>query len=569
MKNKKIIFSLILTLTLAITMSCEESFLDQPPLGSYPYPLLTTKQGIEGMLINAYASLKGPNGGAWYTSPVNWVWGSVTSDEAYKGSEKIDQPDVNPVQRFEVLPSSPIVRDKWNSIYNAIARANQVLKSLPDIEGLSAEDVTRITAEARFLRGLSHLEAVKLFGNVPYVDETELEYKNPNTTPIWDKIEGDFNAAYTSLDEVMPAIGRANKWAAATYLAKTYMFQGKFALAKPLLETIIASGKTSAGVQYGLHDKYQDNFTVASENGKEAIFGMQYSLDATTNGNYEMTLAYPAPIFTGCCGFYQPSQNLVNSFKTENGLPMLDDFNDTDMKNDEGLLSSEPFVEYTGTVDPRLDWTVGRRGIPYHDYGNHPGLSWIRDIGFSGPFSPKKNVFTAAEKSAGLGGAAGWGWNNSAKNFVLIRFADVILWHAECEAEIGTLQNATDDVNDIRLRASNTAGFVKEADGVTPAANYDIELYTLFADKDAALKAIRFERKLELAMEGHRYFDLVRWGIAEEVMDAYLAEEGTKRIDALGGTDFKPRNVRMPIPEDAINRSFKDNAATLVQNEGY
>ncbi len=558
---------------LAAVTSCQDSFLEQPPQGLYAYPSLTTEAGVEGMLINAYSSLKGP-AAAWYTSPINWVWGSVTSDEAYKGSEKIDQADVNPIQRFEVLPSNPLVSQKWNSIYNAVARANQVLIALQDAEGIEAATATRITGEARFLRGLSHFEAVKVFGNVPYVDETETEFKVPNTTPIWDKIEADFQFAYDNLPGTMDAVGRANKWAAAAYLAKAYMFQKKFTEAKPLLETIIAEGTTSAGEKYGLHEKFSDNFTVENENGKEAIFGMQFSVNdgSTTNGNYEMTLAYPAPIFTGCCGFYQPSQNLVNSYKTDaNGLPLLDTFNDVDVDNDEGLTSAQPFTEYAGTVDPRLDWTVGRRGIPYLDYGDHPGLNWIRDIAFSGPYSPKKNVFSVAERDAGLGGAAGWGWNNSAKNFVLLRFADIILWHAECEAEVGTLAAATEDVNLIRARAANPDGFVREGNDPdnAPAANYFIDEYPTFASKDQALKAIRFERKLELAMEGHRYFDLVRWGIAEEVMDAYLAVEGTKRIECLGGTDFKPRNVKMPIPEDAIVRSFKDGQATLTQNDGY
>jgi hypothetical protein len=225
---------------------------------------------------------------------------------------------------------------------------------------------------------------------------------------------------------------------------------------------------------------------------------------------------------------------------------------------------------YNTSLDPRIDWTVGRRDVPYHDYGSHPGLSWIRDIAFSGPYSPKKNVFTAAEKSAGLGGAAGWGWNNSAKNFILVRFADVILWHAECEAEVGTLQAATDDVNMIRARAANPLGFVMEDDGTTPSGTYHIEPYPTFPNQDFALKAIRFERKLELAMEGHRYFDLVRWEMAEQVINDYLAVESIKRPACLGaGAAFSPRNVRMPIPEDAINRSYKDGEPTLQQNTGY
>jgi hypothetical protein len=153
----------------------------------------------------------------------------------------------------------------------------------------------------------------------------------------------------------------------------------------------------------------------------------------------------------------------------------------------------------------------------------------------------------------------------------LVRLADVILWRAECAAEADDLPAALADVNLIRNRAANTAGFVREGNlpAGAPAANYDIEPYTSFSTKEAALTAIRIERKLELAMEGHRYFDLVRWGIAEQVMNDYLEVEGTKRVEALGNTSFKSYNVRMPIPEDAINRSVKDGVPTLTQNTGY
>ncbi len=573
MKKKIKTYALIAAMVAGVTVSCEDSFLEQPPQGVFGYPSLTTSAGIEGMLINAYAQMKG-SAAAWYTSPINWVWGSAISDEAYKGSEKNDQADVNPLQRFEVLPSHPLVENKWRAIYNHIARSNQVLAALKDAQGIPADQITRITGEARFLRGLSHLEAIKVFGNVPYVDENEMEFKVPNTSPIYEQVAEDFRFAYQNLPGTMPAVGRANKWAAGAYLAKTLMFAGEFDEALPVLNDVIANGTTSAGVKYGLWDKFNDAFTIANENGKESVFGMQFSVGdgSTTNGNYEMTLAYPAPIFTGCCGFFQPSQNLVNSYKTDgDGLPFLDDFNDTDVTNDDGVASTTPFAEYTGTLDPRLDWTVGRRGIPYLDYGDHPGRSWIRDQDFSGPYSPKKNVFSAAERDAKLGGAAGWGWNNSAKNFVLMRFSEVLLMAAECEAEAGSLALATDHVNTVRNRAANPAGFVKEGNlpAGAPAANYLIDEYPDFANKDFALKAIRFERKLELAMEGHRFFDLVRWGIAKDVMDDYLAEEGTKRVVALGGATFKDRNVYQPIPANAILNSFKGGAATLTQNPGY
>jgi hypothetical protein len=582
--NKNIIaYSLMGYLTIGLSISCSDSFLDQAPPGVFAQGGLTNKTGIEGMLINAYASMHGP-AGSWYTSPVNWVWGSVTAGEAYKGSEKNDQSDVNPIERFEVLPSSPLIRSKWDATYNGVGQANKVLSVLPEVTDLSDADRTRIEGEAKFLRGFFHFEAKKVFGNVPYVDETASkpeDFKIPNSADIWDKIVADFKFAYDNLLPGASAVGRANKWAAASYLAKAYMFQNKFTEAKAVLDDVIANGTTQKGVKYALAPKFQDNFSTATENNSETIFSMQYSVNdgSTTNGNYEMTLNYPAPNFNGCCGFYQPTQDLVNSYKTDAaGLPLIDSYNASDVTSDEALLSTDPFVPYAGTLDPRLDWTVGRRGIPYLDWSLHPGHDWIRDVSFSGPYSPKKNTWSKSEQDAKTASAAGWGWNNNAKNFTYMRFADVLLMAAEAEAEVGSLAKAADYVNMIRTRAANPEGFVykfkddtKPADGFStvPAANYVITTYPAFADKATALKAIHFERKLELAMEGHRFFDLVRWGTAEAEINAFLAFEGAKRVACLGGTTFTAKNKYMPIPEYAINQSFVDGVATLAQNPGY
>jgi hypothetical protein len=617
--NKNILaYSLMGCLTLGVSISCSDSFLDTPPPGVFDEKGLTNRTGIEGMLINAYASMHGASAG-WYITPVNWVWGSVTAGDAYKGSEKNDQADVNPIERFEVQPSSPLISGKWDNTYNGVGRANQVLQALANATDLSDADKTRIQGEARFLRGFFHFEAKKVFGKVPFVPEGTVDFKIPNDAEIWDKIEADFKYGYDNLPGTMNAVGRANKWTAAAYLAKTLMFEQKYAAAKVIIEDILANGTTSKGVKYALNAKFNDNFSIATENSSETIFAMQFSTNdgSTTNGNYEMTLAYPAPNFNGCCGFYQPTQDLVDSYRTSGGLP-IDNYNAVEVASDDKALSStawdaahaykkdefasrpnpltprldrayKALADNTGAdpltspaswvlvweesnleVDPRLDWTVGRRGIPFLDYTNHPGNDWIRAVSFSGPYSPIKNTWSKAEAASGLAGSAGWGWNNTSENFTLLRLADVILWGAECEAEVGTLAQAATYVNMIRTRAANPAGFVKELDAPgTPAANYVINNYTSFADKAAALKAIRFERKLELAMEGHRFFDLVRWGTAETEINAFLAFEGAKRAACLGGATFAPKNKYMPIPQYSIIQSTKDGTPTLKQNPGY
>jgi hypothetical protein len=269
-----------------------------------------------------------------------------------------------------------------------------------------------------------------------------------------------------------------------------------------------------------------------------------------------------------CCGFLQPSQSLVNAYRVdEQGLPFLDTFNDQDVKNDQGLRSTDSFTPDTALLDPRLDWTVGRRGIPYLDWGPHPGQTWIRDQVNGGPYSPKKNVYYKSEEGQNTDGS-GWTKGFTANNYTLIRYADVLLWAAETEAQLGNLDKATEYVNRIRKRAAHPEGWVKNPDG-TPAANYKIGLYPLFPDKTSALKAIQFERKLELAMEGHRFFDLVRWGIAAQELNAYLRAESERRQYLKGATFEAGKDEYFPIPEQAIIQSAIDGVPTLQQNPGY
>jgi hypothetical protein len=276
----------------------------------------------------------------------------------------------------------------------------------------------------------------------------------------------------------------------------------------------------------------------------------------------------------------------VNHFKTNpvTGLPDVYHFNDADVKNDEGTLSSESFTPYTGTLDPRLDWTVGRRGIPYLDWDINPGMDWVRNQPNGGPYLPIKNVwykknvdqYTNANNLQ-------WGERNlTANNVNLIRFADVILWAAEAEVEIGSLDKAEDYVNMIRNRmADHHEGWVhKYLDNNNPqngtytddahlAANYFIKPYPngYFSAKgqEFARKAVQFERTLELAMEGHRFFDLVRWRIASTEINTYLQKEKNLR-NYLNGAVFTPnKNEYFPIPQSEIDKS----AGTLKQNFGY
>lgn len=584
MKKKVVIFISVITLT-AIVYSCNKKFLELPPQGAYDLASLSNKKGIDGMLINAYATLDGiqdqQNGGA-----SNWLWGSIRGGDAYKGTEFTDMIDANPIMRFEIGPNNGQLNNKWNGIWDGVGGANQVLKFLPLATDIAAADAKQIEAEAKFIRGFMYFEAKKAFNNIPFVDEKVIDFKIPNTDAsgatyvnIWPQIEADLKFAYDNLDAIKPHIGRANKWAAGAFLAKAFMFQNKFAEAKALYDVIVVSGKTSKGVAYGLTPNYSTNFRSTTEHNEETVFSIEasYGDGANTNGNYDNTLNYPhgGSATTekpgACCGFFTPSQNLVNSYRTTAGLPMPTTYNDLDVTSDEPFASDNPaFVPYAGTLDPRLDWTVGRRGIPYYDWGTHPGRAWVRDYTYGGPYNPKKNTYYKADIGT-LAGTVGWGFANNALNYTPMRFADVLLLAAEAEIEVGSLATAQTYINRVRARAAAGAPVMNLA-GNAPAANYLISQYIVpFADKAAARVAVRFERKLELGMEGHRFFDLVRWGIADVVLNSeYFPKEMVRRPSTLAGSVFvKGKHEYLPIPDFAISASIKDGKPTLKQNPGY
>jgi len=572
MKKIALLFS---SIVLCILSSCSDSFLDVQPKAALSSATLQNKTGINALLVGAYSLLDGwaTAEGAYRSYNVgadNWVYGSVASDDAYKGTNAGDQPPISLIEQGNIAADNIYFRGKWRGMYDGIARTNDVIQNLAKATDFTDAERAQVIAEARFLRGNYHFELKKMFNMVPYIDDKTYDPLNlestklPNTTDIYPKIEEDLKAAYDVLPTSQSQPGRPTKWAAGAMLSKVYLFQKKYAEAKPILEAIVASGK------YRLMDKYHDNFQASTNNNAESIFEVEYSVNdgaaGGENGNIGSTLNYPygGGAFTTCCGFFQPSVNLVNAFKTDaNGLPLLDTFNNTDLPNDQGIESTAPFTPYAGPLDPRLDWTVGRRGIPYLDWGVHPGKAYVRDQTYGGPYSPKKHVSAKADPS--------FASNNrlNANNFRMIRYAQVLLWLAEIETEIGSLDKARGYVNQIRARAAKPEGFVKNADG-TPAANYVIKEYsTPWADQAFARKAVRFEERLELGMEGNRRFDLVRWGIAAETMNAYYAVEGTKRAYLKGSQFVKGKHEYFPIPVQEILNSQVAGKTTLTQNSGY
>lgn len=584
MKSNKAIIGLMFmaVVSLAAFYACKKSFLQRDPIGQLGDADVQTQKGVEELLIGAYAALDGSyNDFNWQSSTTNWVYGSVCGGDAHKGSNAGDQAEVNPIERYEGLATNEYFNIKWKAVYDGVARCNNTLKALA-LADVNEEDRPILRAQALFLRGFYHLEAKKMWNNIPFVDETidyvAGNYKVGNTEDVWPRIEADFKAAYDTLPAAMPQIGRANKWAAAAFLAKTYMFQKKYAEAKPILEAIIASGTNPRGVKYDLELRYQDNYNAETKNGKESIFAVQSSVNdggSGNNANGGSILNFPHnPENTpgGCCGFFQPTQELVNSYRTNAlGLPLLDgSYNQgtNQVKSDQGIAAGAAFTPDAGPLDPRLDWTVGRRGIPYLDWGPHPGISWIRDQSNGGPYSPKKNVYYKSQEKVLTDGSS---WTNglTAINYILIRYADVLLWAAECEVEIGSLEKARQYVNLVRARAKGQDSWVKTSAGA-PAANYVIDTYNApFADQVTARRAVHFERKLELGMEGHRFFDLVRWGEASSTLNAYIAYESTIMSLLRGAKFTDPKNNYYPIPQRQIDLSATQGVSALKQNPDY
>lgn len=596
---KSLRYNLILLACLSsfsVLYSCKKDFLEKGAIGSTSEVTLSTKAGVDALLISTYSLLDngGTGGGGWPSG--KWVFGGVCSDDAHTGTEA---GALQPIPSFENYTHDATLfplNDKWRFFYSAIQRANDVLRVLPKVpsSSITSDQSKQIRAEAVFLRAVYHFEAAIMWKSIPYVDENvsfeKGNYNLDNKTPIWPKIEADFQFAATNLAATSPNAGRANSWAAKAFLAKTYMFQRKFTEARTLLNDIIANGVTTNGKKYALLSQYHDNWVPSKKNNEESVFAVQMSVNDGAGGangtiangeGYAGPYGGPYPTF----GFYQPSFSLVNSFKTDpaTGLPLLNTFNDFDVKNDQGLSSSVSFTPYTGTLDSRLDWTVGRRGIPLLDWGIMPGQSWVRQQSVAGPYLHIKNTNPKSEPRAREN-------SSTAVNYCMIRFADVLLWAAEAEVEVGSLAQAEMYVNQVRARAANPAGWLYSYNdnrdpgkgfSNIPAANYKVGLYNgqfVQNGQSFARESVRFERKLELAMENHRFFDLQRYdngtGYMADILNAYIKHETTipgYNFGYMIGAKFtKGKNEIFPIPQAQIDLSVVDGKQPLLQqNPGY
>jgi len=576
--------------------SCRKSFLDFPSSGELNEITLANETGINGLLVGAYSMLDGVSKeiGSWQSASSNWLFGSIRGMEANKGTDAGDSGDYNGIQNFSESASNDYslisLNIKWMEVYEAVSRCNSAIivinKALKQ-GTLSPSKAELLMKQARTLRGWYHFEAWRMWKMVPYVNEKPDSVIISNKTDIRSKIIDDLTQGIT-LPDNMGAVGKFNGTVSKVLLAKALMqMNHDYAAALPLLEQA-KTGTKPDGSPIGLAPTYGEIFDIANRNGIEAVYTVQYSVNDGSgglNGGEGEVLNFPYKTGAspaGCCGFFQPTQEFVNSFRTSGGLPLLDfSYNNQPVKNDIGLpansdrdprtglaYSDTGFVPDEGPLDPRLDWSVGRRGIPYWDWGLHTGTDWIRDQSYAGPYSPKKQVYKLSQQGK-YTEVGSWTSGYTANGYRMIRFADILLMIAECQIETNDLAAALKNINLVRARAANPQGFVMKIDAnglptTTPAANYLISQYTTLGTQENARLALRMERKLELGQEGHRYFDLNRWGITVTELNRALNYERTMPWgralygDAIVGYE----DVTYPIPQVQIDLSM----GILVQN---
>lgn len=498
-------------------------------------------------------------------APSNWGTSDIRSGDAYKGGGGTgDNPGggMHQLETHDLFPSSDNVYNLWRSIYFGVKRVDIAIRFLSELEEGEFDMRDIRLGELYVLRAHFYFEAMKNFGSIVWYDEntpvTELK-SIPNTFDenfIWEKIEGDLNNAISLLPESQPDLGRANALVAHAYLAKAHLFQENWQGVISHTNMVINSG------QYRLVEDIERLYSEPGYGNPENIFAIQFSIEDGSqygNVNFGDLLNSPDspnddpnhPYLNGD-DFHKPSQNLANAFKVnDNGLPMFNTFNSENV-NEEDL------------VDPRLDHTIGRPGITWKDWTAMPQQpNWSRDAGTYGLLVRKKNmIYPTSDGMASNPNGFPWALGNL--DFPLIKYSDLLLWKAEALIETGSVSEGVEIINEIRLRAKNSP-YVKDFENPTEdAANYLINAYSTSLSQEQALSALRFERRLELANEGHRFYDLVRWEIADSYLSEYIATEQARR-PYLSGASLEPHEYYLPIPQIEIDAS----GGVYTQRPGY
>lgn len=562
---KKILYSVLTVLALVGTTSCSDFLDDQKPQGVLDSDMVKDPSNVDNLVISAYAVFTTAEDINSSFSMWNF---DVRSDDAYKGGNGTSDGDVFHQLEIEqgVLTTNWNINDMWVRLYNCISRVNSaisVLETTSDSYQLKAQRL----GEMKFLRAYAHFLLKRLYKNIPFIMDANLKQEDYNTLSNtefnndegWQQIINDVEYAYSVLPVKQTDKGRPSKAAAAAFLTKAYLYkayrqdnaasnQVTSINREDLLKVIEYSNPDiySAG-GFDLEPDFHNNFRPETqyENGVESIWAMQYSInDGTKYGNLNWSYGLIVPnipgVTDGGCDFYKPSQNLVNAYRTDaDGHPFIDTFNNKD-------------YDLTQDADPRLFLTVGLTGLPYEfnsKYMMDASATWSRSNGLYGYYvTLKQNV------DPDCGYLVKGSWWGTPMNRIVFRYADVLLERAEAYAQLNETGEAIKLVNEIRKRAKQSTGMIANYPS-DYGVKFNISTYNGTYSQEEALKIVKMERRLEMGMESERFFDLVRWGEAEKVLNKYFAEE-TNNCSIYGDAHFTAdKNEYLPIPFSQVAAS--------------
>lgn len=562
---KKILYSVLTVLALVGTTSCSDFLDDQKPQGVLDSDMVKEPSNVDNLVISAYAVFTTAEDVNSSFSMWNF---DVRSDDAYKGGNGTSDGDVFHQLEIEqgVLTTNWNINDMWVRLYNCISRVNSAISVLETTSDSYQLKDQRL-GEMKFLRAYAHFLLKRLYKNIPFIMDANLKQEDYNTLSNtefnndegWQQIINDVEYAYSVLPVKQTDKGRPSKAAAAAFLTKAYLYKA-YRQDDPssnqvtsinrddLLKVIEYSNPDiySAG-GFDLEADFHNNFRPETqyENGVESIWAMQYSInDGTKNGNLNWSYGLIVPnipgVTDGGCDFYKPSQNLVNAYRTDpDGHPFIDTFNNKD-------------YDLTQDADPRLFLTVGLTGLPYEfnsKYMMDASSTWSRSNGLYGYYvTLKQNV------DPDCGYMVKGSWWGTPMNRIVFRYADVLLERAEAYAQLNETGEAIKLVNKIRLRAKQSTGMIANYPS-DYGVKFNISTYNGSYSQEDALKIVKMERRLEMGMESERFFDLVRWGEAEKVLNKYFAEE-TNNCSIYGEAHFTAnKNEYLPIPFSQVAAS--------------
>ena len=490
---------LTLVLTAGIATGCQKEFLDRKPLGKLTYDTFFTTEAQAVQATNAvYNQFR-----SWECSSLGYIGVTdILSDDADKGSTTNDQPLLTDIDNFNLDPANTYFGQVWTGFYRAIARANLAIKRIPDVPDMDEDLRKRLIGECKFLRAYSYFLLVQWFGDLPLITEplNADQYYNQERSPVsevYNLIERDLLDAIEALplkkEYASSDLGRATKGAAQGILAKLYMVKKDYPKAEQYCSEVITSNV------YSLLPRYADNFLPAGENGAESIFEITAAALQPDAGGVVGPGATPYNMVQGVrgnpnlgWGFNRPSDNLVSSY--EGGDPRR-----------------EATVIYVGEILP--DNTT--------EVKDNPEILGER-------FNQKAWV----PAHSGL-------QDNGPGNIRVLRYSDILLLYAEALNENGKSADALTYINQVRKRARGASQVVLPDITVTDQAQLRERIYK--------------ERRVELAMEQHRWFDLLRWGRAEQVMLA------------VGKNFVSPKHLLLPIPQQEVDLTD----GSIQQNQGY